>query len=77
MTSVAINQYGNAIVAPPTTHQGANQNVNSIKQSMATTQADVDPADGKVHVRFVLAPELEAAGHGRRSSPTSSPSSAT
>jgi uncharacterized repeat protein (TIGR01451 family) len=62
-TSVAINEYGAANPPGESFHQGANQNVNSIKQSFTTSAADVDPADGQVHVRFVLAPELEAAGH--------------
>ena len=62
-SSAAINQYGTTVPPGFTNHQGANQNVNSLKQSMATTSADIDPSDGKVHVRFVLAPELEAAGH--------------
>jgi uncharacterized repeat protein (TIGR01451 family) len=62
-TSVAVNQFGSGNPPGKTNHQGANQNVNAVKQSMATTAADIDPSDGKVHVRFVLAPELEAAGH--------------
>jgi len=62
-TSAVINEYGTNIPPGRTWHQGANNNVNSLKQSMATTFADVDPSDGKVHVRFVLAPQLEAAGH--------------
>ncbi len=42
---------------------GTGRNVNSLKQSYTVTTADVEPADGKVHVRFVLAPALQAAGH--------------
>jgi len=62
-TSVAINQDGATTPSGQSFHQGANKNVNSILQDTTPTQADVDPSDGKVHVRFVLAPELEAAGH--------------
>ncbi len=62
-TSAVINEYGTAIPSGDTYHQGANKNVNTIKQSYTTTASDIDPADGKVHVRFVLAPQLEAAGH--------------
>jgi uncharacterized repeat protein (TIGR01451 family)/uncharacterized repeat protein (TIGR02543 family) len=43
--------------------RGANKNVNSLRQSFTTTSADIDPADGKIHARFVLAPALQAAGH--------------
>ncbi len=42
---------------------GKNRNVNSVKQAYATTSADVDPADGQIHVRFVLAPILENPSH--------------
>lgn len=38
-------------------------NANSLKQSYTTTTADVDPSDGKVHVRFALVPALQVAGH--------------
>ena len=62
-TSAVINEYATTVPAGQTYHQGANNNVNSLKQSMVTSFADVDPSDGKVHVRFVLAPVLEAAGH--------------
>ncbi|MCX5743476.1 MAG: DUF4215 domain-containing protein, partial [Proteobacteria bacterium] len=62
-TSAVVNEYGSGNPPGDTNHQGANQNVNSLKQSFVTTNADLDPQDGKVHVRFVLAPELEAAGH--------------
>jgi uncharacterized repeat protein (TIGR01451 family)/uncharacterized repeat protein (TIGR02543 family) len=45
------------------------KNVNSLKQSFTTTAADVDPADGKIHTRFVLAPALQAAGHTAEEQP--------
>ncbi len=68
-SSAVINEY-NATPPPGMMFaQGANTNVNSIRQSMATTFADVDPSDDKVHVRFVLAPVLQAAGHDPNQQP--------
>src|SRR5205823_1396337 len=48
---------------------GKNQNVNTITQQMATTAADVDPADHLIHVRFVVAPALENPGHTNTQQP--------
>jgi len=48
---------------------GANRNVNSMFQQMATTAADVDPADSLIHVRFVVAPVLQSPGHGTTQQP--------
>ena len=45
------------------TRGGASNNVNQIVQQMTTTNADVDPADNKVHVRFAIAPVLQNPGH--------------
>lgn len=42
---------------------GKNKNVNSLKQSMTIGVGDVDPTDGKAHVRFAVAPVLENPGH--------------
>jgi len=42
---------------------GMNRNVNSLKQQFTTTAADVDPADGKIHARFALSPQLQDPGH--------------
>ncbi|PTL81496.1 OmpA family protein [Vitiosangium sp. GDMCC 1.1324] len=42
---------------------GKNKNVNRLVQSAAITSSDVDPADGKVHVRFALAPVLQNPSH--------------
>ena len=42
---------------------GSNRNVNQMAQSMVTTNADVDPADNKIHVRFAVAPVLQSGGH--------------
>lgn len=35
----------------------------SIRQTAAMSVADIDPADGKVHVRFAVAPVLDAPAH--------------
>jgi len=43
--------------------EGKNSVANSISQTMTTTNADVDPTDNKVHVRFAIAPVLENPGH--------------
>lgn len=42
---------------------GKNKNVNSLKQAMTIGVGDVDPTDGKAHVRFAVAPVLENPGH--------------
>ncbi|MFO0619050.1 MAG: MYXO-CTERM sorting domain-containing protein [Polyangiaceae bacterium] len=42
---------------------GNNHNVNALSQTMNIAAGDVDPADGKPHVRFVVAPVLENPGH--------------
>ncbi len=38
---------------------GKTQNVNGLAQTMTIAAGDVDPTDGQVHVRFVIAPVLE------------------
>ena len=43
--------------------------VNSLKQAIVLTNADVSPVDNTVHVRFVLAPALQAAGHAPKQQP--------
>ncbi len=48
---------------------GHGQNVNTLKQSMTISNADVDPADGKVHVRFAIAPVLENPSHADNQQP--------
>jgi len=48
---------------------GKNENANSLKQDYTTTNADVDPVDGQIHVRFALAPALQAAGHAQEQQP--------
>ena len=39
------------------------QNINVLSQQFETTPADIDPADGLIHVRFVIAPVLENGEH--------------
>jgi len=65
--SLRYPKYGSgvAVVNVP----GASRNVNSMKQSMTIVAGDVDPADGKPHVRFTVAPVLENPGHGANEQP--------
>lgn len=51
------------------TEGGNNQNANSIAQSGVTSSADVDPGDGKIHVRFSWAAALENPGHSPNAQP--------
>jgi uncharacterized repeat protein (TIGR01451 family) len=44
--------------ATPNDLVGQNRNVNSLKQTMTIANGDIDSADGKAHVRFVIAPVL-------------------
>lgn len=46
-----------------TNQAGKNKNVNSVSQTMTIAAGDVDPSDGQVHVRFVVAPVLENPAH--------------
>ena len=48
---------------------GTTRNVNLLTQSMSTTAADVDPADGQIHVRFVVAPVLQNPAHTNTQQP--------
>jgi hypothetical protein len=48
---------------------GKNQNVNQMTQTMTTAAGDVDPVDGQIHVRFVVAPVLEDPGHPANEQP--------
>lgn len=43
--------------------------INSIKQSAPITNADIDPADGQLHVRFSYAAVLEDPGHNPQDQP--------
>ena len=48
---------------------GNQYNANRITQSSVVTTADIDPADGLVHVRFVVLPVLQNPGHSLREQP--------
>jgi uncharacterized repeat protein (TIGR01451 family) len=48
---------------------GTNRNVNSADQSMTIAPGDIDPVDGKVHVRFVILPVLQNPGHTPQQQP--------
>jgi len=48
---------------------GNNNNSNTITQTMTTTPSDVDAVDGKIHVRFALAPILENPNHAANQQP--------
>ena len=56
-TRAAVVNYGG------TSLPGSSQNVNTMTQTMTTTNADVDSSDNKVHVRFAVAPVLQSGGH--------------
>ncbi len=49
--------------------QGNYHKTNALRQTFGITNADVDPADGKVHIRFVLAPILENPAHSAQEQP--------
>ncbi len=59
--TVRYPRYGNhaAIV----NEQGLNRNLNRLVQTSAVTAADIDPHDGRVHVRFVVLPVMQNPGH--------------
>jgi uncharacterized repeat protein (TIGR01451 family)/uncharacterized protein (TIGR03382 family) len=48
---------------------GRDNNVNRLVQSATLASSDVDPADGKVHVRFALAPVLQNPSHSQEEQP--------
>jgi hypothetical protein len=51
------------------TTYGNGQNVNSLSQIMTIGAGDVDPSDGQVHVRFVVAPVLQNPVHAPNQQP--------
>jgi uncharacterized repeat protein (TIGR01451 family) len=51
------------------TTNGSLKNVNVLRQAMTTALTDVDPVDGKVHVRFALASVLENPNHAYSQQP--------
>lgn len=48
---------------------GNNNNANVLKQTSVVQSSDVDPVDGKVHVRLTYAPVLEDPGHAAYEQP--------
>jgi hypothetical protein len=60
-------KYGNkcAIV----NNHGNGQNVNTLSQTMTVGPGDVDPADGQVHIRAVVAPVLQNPSHNNNQQP--------
>jgi uncharacterized repeat protein (TIGR01451 family) len=60
-------RYGTATAV--VNENGASNNSNTLHQQMTTTNADVDPADNKVHVRFAIAPVLQNPGHPNEQQP--------
>src|SRR5580698_8037946 len=65
--TLRVCRYGNkcAIVNA----SGANQNVNTLAQTMTIAGGDVDPTDGLIHVRFVDAPVLQNPAHAVNQQP--------
>ena len=65
--SLRVPKYGqNAVVV---NELGTGYNANTLVQQFTVGASDVDPADGKVHVRFALAPVLNSGGHGPADQP--------
>jgi len=50
-------------------YNGNQRRASSIDQTATMTLADVDPGDGKVHIRFAVAPVLENPGHNPNEQP--------
>lgn len=48
---------------------GTGRVANSMKQTMTLTVDDIDPVDGKMHIRFALAPVLENPSHAPSEQP--------
>ncbi len=62
-------RYGNNCAVVNGQGTGNNHNVNSLTQTMTVGAGDVDPTDGKVHVRFVVAPVLQNPAHPANQQP--------
>ncbi|MFO0599797.1 MAG: putative Ig domain-containing protein [Myxococcaceae bacterium] len=65
--TVRFPRFGNA--AAVVNALGSSYNANRITQSSVVTTADIDPADGLVHVRFTVLPILQNPGHSLREQP--------
>ncbi len=59
--SVRYPRYG--VGAAVVNELGKNRNVNRLIQTAKITPKDIDPHDGKVHVRFVVLPVMQNPGH--------------
>ena len=66
-STLRVPRYGNNVAV--VNAQGYNYNVNTLKQTMTITNADVDMADGKAHVRFAIAPVLQNPNHVNAAQP--------
>ncbi|MFO0589685.1 MAG: hypothetical protein U0441_19255 [Polyangiaceae bacterium] len=62
-------KFGKACVVVNNTTSGKNKNVNVLSQTMTVGAGDIDPADGKIHIRFVVAPVLENPNHNLNEQP--------
>lgn len=62
-----VNQHSSTNFTTGGTNNG--QNVNSMAQTMTIGAGDIDPADNKVHVRFVVAPVLQNPAHAANQQP--------
>jgi uncharacterized repeat protein (TIGR01451 family) len=60
-------KYGNKVAVVNQT--GSSTSTNSLRQTMTVSSSDVDPLDGKAHVRFTVAPVLENPGHSASQQP--------
>lgn len=50
-------------------YMGANNNANTLYQTTTVTAEDIDPTDGKVHIRFAYMPVMENPGHTANEQP--------
>lgn len=65
--SLRVPRYGD--FAAVVNADGINRNANAIKQSAVVAQSDVDPLDGRIHVRFAFAPVMSASTHSAAQQP--------
>jgi hypothetical protein len=62
-----VNQHSSTNFMTGGTNNG--QNVNTMAQTMTIAAGDVDPTDGQIHVRFVVAPVLQNPAHAANQQP--------
>ena len=60
-------RYGNQAVI--VNEHGNNKNVNILSQTVIVASGDIDPADNKIHIRFVFAPILQNPQHAAAQQP--------